>query len=54
MNKRQKGQVALIILSVILLVFWVVFPGNTFYLSLCLVSLFNLFFNNPGTHSKKE
>ena len=30
MNKRQKGQVALIILSVILLVFWVVFPGNTY------------------------
>ena len=30
MNKRQKGQVALIILSVILLVFWVVFPGNIY------------------------
>ena len=25
-----------------------------FYLSLCLVSLYNLFFNNPGAHSKKE
>ncbi len=25
-----------------------------FYLSLCLVSLYNLFFNNPGTHPKKE
>lgn len=30
MNKRQKGQVALIILSVILLVFWVVFPGKIY------------------------
>ena len=25
-----------------------------FYVSLCLVCLYNLFFNNPGTHSKKE
>ena len=25
-----------------------------FYLSLCLVSLYNLFFNNLGAHSKKE
>ena len=25
-----------------------------FYLSLCLVSLYNLFFNKPGSDSKKE
>lgn len=25
-----------------------------FYVLLCLVCLYNLFFNNPGTHSKKE
>ena len=30
MNKRQKMQVALIVLSAILLVFWVVFPGNIY------------------------
>ena len=30
MNKRQKFQVALIILAAILLVFWVVFPGNIY------------------------
>lgn len=26
----------------------------SFYVLLCLVCLYNLFFNNPGTHSKKE
>ena len=30
MNTRQKLQVALIILSAILLVFWIVFPGNIY------------------------
>ena len=28
--------------------------NNLLYLSLCHVSLYNLFFNNPGTHPKKE
>ena len=30
MNTKQKLQVALIILSAILLVFWIVFPGNIY------------------------
>ncbi len=30
MNKRQKMQVALIVLWAILLIFWVVFPGNIY------------------------
>lgn len=30
MNKRQKIQVALIVLWAILLIFWVVFPGNIY------------------------
>ncbi len=30
MNKRQKLQVALIVLWAILLIFWVVFPGNIY------------------------
>ena len=30
MNKRQKFQVALIVLWAILLIFWLVFPGNIY------------------------
>lgn len=30
MNTKQKMQVTLIILSAILLVFWIVFPGNIY------------------------
>ena len=30
MNKRQKIQVALIVLWAVLLIFWLVFPGNIY------------------------
>lgn len=30
MNKRQKMQVALIVLWAVLLIFWLVFPGNIY------------------------
>ena len=38
MNKRQKLQVALIILSTVLLVFWVVIPGNIYTRILGMIS----------------
>ena len=38
MNKRQKLQVAFIILSTVLLVFWVVIPGNIYTRILGMIS----------------